>query len=259
MLFTIKATCFVTIDRNWHFTFANRSAAKILGLDAESIVGEPLDARRNPGEVPRQRADGDDARTANAADFRGQVQFPPDRADLRARVRAAWPVSRLNICATPSAERREAERGGHHRATLVHAQRIAKLGCWYRGRCGSPTWTWSEAPLYDIMGVRADQVRPRLRRPSVAAAHPDDRAVAAAPATKRRCVRGAKVVDIEHRMLWPDGSTRFVRSLALLENSPGVASAVRPRQQDVKENATGVRADVEAPRAPSARRRRCAH
>lgn len=95
--------------------------------------------------------------------------------------------------------------------TLERAQRIGRLGYW-RASLKSGELFWSDG-IYDLFGVsRADFL------PSIdafkARVHPDD--LAAVEASEIRA-QETGVYDIQHRILRPDGSVRWVHELADFE------------------------------------------
>jgi diguanylate cyclase (GGDEF)-like protein/PAS domain S-box-containing protein len=90
--------------------------------------------------------------------------------------------------------------------TLAQAQRIAHLGSWELEAAGT-AMTWSEE-LYRLLGFDADQIPDTDAMMS--RVHPDDRALLIA------AIRGATTelmpFALDHRVLVPDGTVRWVRS-----------------------------------------------
>ena len=97
-------------------------------------------------------------------------------------------------------------------ANLAEAQRIAHLGSWVLD-LEQRTLAWSDE-IYRIFALS-----PLEHRPSydgfVAAVHPDD--LARLQVAQRCAERGEAPLDIEHRILRPDGTIRWVHEAAELQ------------------------------------------
>jgi PAS domain S-box-containing protein len=98
----------------------------------------------------------------------------------------------------------EAHRDSEQR--LKKAQQVAHVGSW--------TWNiqtdrldWSDE-MYRIFGIQKDAFRGVLAEVIAQAIHPDDRA--AVEQSNRLVPQEGKPAPLEYRILWPDGTVRFV-------------------------------------------------
>jgi diguanylate cyclase (GGDEF)-like protein/PAS domain S-box-containing protein len=116
------------------------------------------------------------------------------------------------------------------RETLAEAQQIAHLGSWELD-LDTDTMTWSEE-LCRLYGY-ATEPAPDMHD-LVARFHPDD-------GESVRGILGAAIearssFDVDHRILLPDGSTRWLRSQGRVElDGAGVAFHMRGTAQDITE------------------------
>ncbi|QIN83985.1 PAS domain S-box protein [Rubrobacter tropicus] len=103
-------------------------------------------------------------------------------------------------------ERKRAEEAlRRSEAVLAEAQRVAQLGSWdWDIKAGVTSWS---DEVFRIYGFEPGAFVPSFER-MIEAVHPDDRA------TVRRAVTGAlrdnEPYDLEHRVVWPDGTVRWV-------------------------------------------------
>jgi PAS domain S-box-containing protein len=107
-------------------------------------------------------------------------------------------------------ERKQAEaRVRESEAHLVEAQRIARLGSWVLD-VAADQLTWSEQ-VYDMFGVPRDTHRSSYEA-FLSFVHPEDRPTVHAALEAARA--GRTKLDIEHRIVLPDGTQKFVHELA---------------------------------------------
>ena len=120
---------------------------------------------------------------------------------------------------------------GEYAAHLAEAQRIARVGSW-RLCMDEDRLSWSEQ-VYRIFGLppTADGVALEVFFSYV---HPDDRA--ALQAAHERMLAGGQAVDIEHRIVRPDGEIRYVHELAEMRlEQPGNRRVLCGTVQDISE------------------------
>jgi diguanylate cyclase (GGDEF)-like protein len=103
--------------------------------------------------------------------------------------------------------------------TLAEAQRIARLGSWEL-EFDTNTMVWSDelCRLYDYPIESTPDIEDLLSR-----FHPDDND--AMQGLVRAAVAARKSFDIDHRIVLPDGSTRWIRSQGRIESSGTRATA----------------------------------
>ena len=108
------------------------------------------------------------------------------------------------------------------KATLEQAQEVAHIGSWIAELDGSNRIEWS-AESHRIFGVPPGKFEGTVDA-FYACLHPDDRD--AVRAASRAAVEGGVPYDIEHRVLRPDGTVRWVHEQAnILRDAQG-----RPRR-----------------------------
>jgi len=88
---------------------------------------------------------------------------------------------------------------------LEEANRLARLGHWEWDIVGD-TLTWSDE-IYRIFGVRPGEYAPSYEA-FLCAVHPDDRGTVTAAVEK--AINGEAPYDMQHRVVWPDGTVRVV-------------------------------------------------
>lgn len=108
-------------------------------------------------------------------------------------------------------ERKQAEESlRENRLFLEQAQRIAGLGTWVSGPTESDALWWSDQ-TYKIFGQSREQFDARVGS-FFDAVYPDDRA--AVEEASRAVLAGERPYEIEHRIIRPDGTIRWVHQLA---------------------------------------------
>ncbi|MGH9660445.1 MAG: PAS domain S-box protein [Bryobacteraceae bacterium] len=112
----------------------------------------------------------------------------------------------------------------HGEARLSLAQRIARLGSWEHDLV-TGQWTWSEE-MGRIFGMPDPALEGLVDR-----VHPDDREAVRAMFTSEQ---GCRPCHIEHRVLLPGNSVRYVRQLTeVIANQAGEAILIAGTAQDV--------------------------
>jgi two-component system, cell cycle sensor histidine kinase and response regulator CckA len=114
-------------------------------------------------------------------------------------------------------------------AALLHAQRIGRIGCWELDTCTDKLF-WSDE-VYRVFGREPNRFEP-TRTAFRHAVHPADRdRVSQAIET---AIQNAQPYLVEHRVLRPDGSTRWVYQEAeVVTDSSGRVELLRGIIQDM--------------------------
>ncbi len=114
---------------------------------------------------------------------------------------------------------------------LVKAQRIAHLGSWELD-IPANVLTWSDE-VFRIFGIPPEESAGTYEA-FLARVHPDDRATMAS--AQARVLAGLGPLEVEHRIIHPDGSIRHVVERGeLVRDDQGVASALSGTIQDITE------------------------
>lgn len=116
---------------------------------------------------------------------------------------------RLMYCiARNGAERvKVAEQLAQSQARLAHAQTIARMGNW-EWDLENNVWSCSDE-IYTLLGVRKEEGI-RVQGSLLAAIHPEDRE--ALNAAREAALTQGKKVDVEHRILHPDGQVYYMHT-----------------------------------------------
>jgi PAS domain S-box-containing protein len=125
-------------------------------------------------------------------------------------------------------------------ARLEHALRTAKVAAWYIA-LDDNAHSWSAA-LPELMGLPDDTLLDRERLRS--AVHPDD--IARVRDAFARAIAHKRAFDLEHRFIWPDGSTHWVQvhgnvlldasgRVCALEGTTRNIDNRKPRENDLAE------------------------
>ena len=113
---------------------------------------------------------------------------------------------------------------------LAQAQRIAGVGIWQLG-VETGSLVWSEE-VYRIFGRSRTDFEPSFDN-FLDCVHPDDRTKLIEKQT--RALNGTEPLDIEHRILLPEGATGFVRERAELITLPTGTRVLLGTVQDLTE------------------------
>ena len=96
-------------------------------------------------------------------------------------------------------------------ARLAEAQRIAKIGTWERDFVTGAVW-WSDE-VYRLLGYEPGAITPSFDS-FLESVHPDDRGVLRGRVEAAR--RGNTNYEMDHRVIWPDGSERVLHDRAVV-------------------------------------------
>ena len=133
---------------------------------------------------------------------RGRVTFDADGKVIR----------RLGVVMDITGRKRAEEQlqSGSKRLTL--ATQAGGVGIWdYEVACNRLIW---DAQMYRLYGIEPEQFSGAYEA-WTAGVHPEDRR--RGDEEIQQALRGEKNFDTEFRVLWPDGSTRHIRALAIVE------------------------------------------
>lgn len=220
---------FYTLDHDWRFVFVNPRAEALMQKRRDELVGHVVwdvfpEVRGSVVEAEFRAA----AAERRAHEF--EVHFEPLSAWFAARV---YPHPHgLAVYFQDITARKRAEADARRAmAASERAKRLAQLGSWEYD-LGSGRLEWS-AQVFRIFGLPEGKGAPEpeelLRR-----VHFEDRG--RVQAAQGRLQRGEGELDIEYRILRPDGETRHVRELGtLVRDGSGQAVSAAGAIQDITE------------------------
>jgi PAS domain S-box-containing protein len=139
----------------------------------------------------------------------------PQRRDAIFAVKAfALPGNSVGVTFEDITERHRAERElRESRAFLERSQEVGHIGSWTSGVGDDSSLAWSKE-VFRIFGVRAEDFDGTLAS-FLDRVHPDD--LQEVQEARRTAVAEGKVHSIEHRIVRPDGTVRWVLELADVE------------------------------------------
>ncbi|MFM0325309.1 PAS domain-containing sensor histidine kinase [Caballeronia glebae] len=220
-LLNLAHDAIVAHDMNERITFWNRGAEALYGYPAQEAIGQPihrmtqsnspvphaqiraelLRSGRWDGEITRVRHDGGEIVIASRAALLRDAKGVPCAVlatsnDITQRKRMEAELQRQRDALKRS------------EAFLLDAQRLSLTGS-IATRLPAGTMWWSDE-AYRIFDY------PRDTTPSIdailARAHPDD--IAIVRGAHEAALKGACEIDVEHRLLLPDGSVKHVHFVA---------------------------------------------
>ncbi len=236
------------VDAAGRTLYANRRMAEMLGYPLEELLGADSTASlleeglslvaRHRAEPLSDRADRDDIRLRRKD---GSVFWAS--ISTRQRVDADGRLISCTALVTDIDERKRMELElEHSRARLEEAQAIACLGNWEVDLATGELY-WSDV-IFEIFGLDRSRVTPSLDVFN-AAVHPED-----IPAVRASEARAAEtgLHDVQHRVVRPDGTIRWVHELARMErNAAGERTRLIGTVQDITAQKR-VELDLEAAR-----------
>ena len=208
-------------DVTGRFVYVNSAAAETLGTTQDAVIGKSVDELFPPNVAAGYRAGVEDVvrtgRTLNTEErlnlagrtlwFNSIVQPVRDR---EGRITAVQGVIR-NVTSLKEAEaslRQNEER-------LRQVTSLAKIGIFdHDHRTGSVYWSREAREIYGLHSERPVffEHRPEVRQPGwLELLHPDDRA-RALQAVREAHESEHGVFELEHRIVRPDGETRWVNA-----------------------------------------------
>lgn len=226
-VFSSISDAFYTLDRDWRFVFVNPRAEQLMQRPREALVGTRVwDAFPEARGTVVEQEFRDAVANNRAREF--EVHFAPLSAWFYARV---FPHPHgLAVYFQDISERKHAEAGMlKARAASERAQQIAQLGSWEYD-LGTGELSWSPEVLR-IFGLQRGQARHNLPG-MLQLVHFEDRG--RLQDAQRRLHAGEADLDIEYRIVRPDGETRHVRELGtLVRDETGKPVAASGAIQDV--------------------------
>ena len=201
-------------DAQGTYLMVNEAAADIFGRPVEKIVGARDSELLPDGAVEQREVDRRVMETGESVSVEEPVvlhdeprTFLTTKAPLHDAEGGVVGVVGVSTCIT---ERKRAEEGVRaHEAQLAEAQALTGAGSWEIDvRTGQVCWS---ANLYRIYGQCPDEFTPTYETVMQCIPEADrDRVDRAA----RAAIAGEAELDVEHRVLRPDGEERTVRSAA---------------------------------------------
>ncbi|WP_295364339.1 PAS domain S-box protein [Arenimonas sp.] len=228
-VFESISDAFYTLDTQWRFVFVNPRAEALMRKRRDELVGRTVwevfpDALGSVIEREFRAAVGGE----RTGDF--EVHFAPLDAWFRARV---YPHPHgLAVYFQDISDRKRAEvEAQRAQAASDRAKRLAQLGSWdFDLERGAMTWS---PEVYRIFGLVPSQASPGLAG-MLERVHFEDRG--RVQAAHGRLHRGEGDLDLEYRVLRPDGETRHVRELGtLVRDAGGKALSAAGAVQDITE------------------------
>jgi PAS domain S-box-containing protein len=202
-------------DREGRYQMINTAGARFFNQTPETIIGQKDEAL----------VDLETARVFTASDQQamasGEVQTFEDRARLKNdtviyhAIKSPWRDERGNIIGVVgisrniTARKRAEEKLQRSEASLTNAQRIAKIGNWDL-EIPSNQLYWSDQ-IYEIFGLTKSEFGANYQA-FLARVHPDDRE--RVNLAQAAALAGTAPLDIEHRIVLPDGRIKHVHELA---------------------------------------------
>ncbi|HEY5144630.1 MAG TPA: PAS domain-containing protein [Solirubrobacteraceae bacterium] len=230
-------------DRDLHNVMANDAYTRFFGKSPEQIRGLHITELLGSELYEKSRPDIEAALAGERREFDREIPTPSGEVRY---VQASYipdvvdgVVRGFFVLASDVTERRriedEVERRG---ARLAEAEQIASMGSW-EWDINEDKVVWS-AGLFAIYGISPDDFEGRYQ-PSSERVHPDDRE--RADAAVRRAVETCEPVDLEYRIIRPDGRVRRLHSRAEVITAPDGKPL---RLVGIAQDVTEVRATAEA-------------
>ena len=213
-VFELAAIAMVVTDRSGCFRRVNPAFGQLLGRCPSELVGASFSSLTSPDDIGRSQAAMRDLLSKAVEVTRFEKRYlRPDGSlvwvDLNVRALTdsdGQVVGFLTQGVDITDGKRAHQAAEHHSRRLEEAQRIAGLGSFEQD---PSTGSFSASDeLCRISGLPAVTDVAALMR----AIHPDDRAMLGE--AMGACVDGHIPVDLVHRLLWSDGTVRWVHARA---------------------------------------------
>ena len=228
-VFDSISDAFYTLDRDWRFVLVNPRAEQLMQRPRDQLLGRTV-WECFPGALGTIIEDSFRTAQAQRRTVEFEVFFPPLAAWFYARV---FPhPSGIAVYFQDISDRKQAEAIRlKAQAASVHAQRLARLGSWEYD-LSTGMLIWSEE-VFRIFGL--DHGRPGLGLQTLLErVHFEDRA--RLQEAQRRLHAGEGDLDVEYRVLRPDGQQRVVREIGtLMRDAEGQPTVATGAIQDVTE------------------------
>ncbi|MBW8366892.1 MAG: PAS domain S-box protein [Arenimonas sp.] len=222
------------IDANGRFSQVSAASAAVWGYPAKELLGRPVADLVHPDDrAATAQAMADVLSGRSTLDFRNRHVTPDGRVVIMqwslvwsARERLVFAVARD---ATEAERQSKALREA--RDSLQRAQQVARMGAWQLD-LPSHHLTLS-AEVHDIFQVEESELGGNFEA-FAARAHPDD--IPALVLAQEAVLAGGPDLDLEHRIMRPDGSIGYVHERArLVRDESGTPRLLAGSVQDVTE------------------------
>ncbi|HEX4853643.1 PAS domain S-box protein [Arenimonas sp.] len=222
------------IDANGRFTQVSAASATVWGYPPNELLGRSVADLVHPDDRgATHRAMADVLAGRPTLDFRnrhiardGRIAIMQWSLVWSPRERLVFAVARD---ATEAARQSQALREA--KESLQRAQQVARMGAWELD-LASQRLSWSDE-VYSIFAVGRDEFAGNFEA-FAARVHPDD--FPALQAAQQATLAGGPDLDIEHRILLPDGRTGHVHERArLVRDEAGVPRLLAGSVQDITE------------------------
>ena len=152
-----------------------------------------------------------------------------DRGAVVKRDEKGWALRMVGIEFDISARKRVEQELADHKERLRRGQVYANIGTWdWNIQTGGLIWSERIAPLFGYPAGDLDTTYDNF----IAAIHPDDRQAVIDAVTA--CVERDAPYQIEHRVVWPDGTVRWLQERgAVLRDASGTALQMLGVVQDI--------------------------
>lgn len=228
----ITSDAVLIVDFDWRYMYANPMATILMQRALRELVGKTVWEVFPDLETTRFAAMMQKAMIQREAGHQ-EDYFAPMGAWLEAR---AHPHPEgIVIYFRDVSERRFAfERVVRSEQLLVRAQKVARLGAWEL-EIATGRMTWSEQ-VQNLFGIGREALRGSFDD-FLALVHPEDRPYIAA--LHKGVSEGRTTIDAKHRILHPDGTTRWIHERAELVQGPDGSAILAGTAQDVTELQAG--------------------
>lgn len=207
------------VERDGRISWHNSAAARLLGHGNAALVGKHL-----ADCLPQ---------------LSGMVAYTPQRcglSDSGQSNRPAMEALRIGPAAGDSGillvqPDTKASRSSEDAERFKRSQYFARIGTW-DWRIDSDELYWSDA-IYGMFGYQVGQVTPSYPL-FCASVHPDDQAQVRAG--ELRCIETGENHDEEYRVVWPDGTQRWLRETGnVVKDADGRAVRMMGVVRDITE------------------------
>ncbi len=222
------------IDANGRFAQVSAASERVWGYPAKDLVGRAFLDLVHPDDRGRTlRANADILSGRPTFDFRNRYMHKDGHAVTMqwssvwsARERLVFSVAR-DISLLES----QSQALLHANDSLQRAQDIARMGAWEL-EIATGRLSWSEQ-VYRIFRVKPDEFAGTFEAMALRV-HPDD--LPMLQAAQAHALRGEAELDVQHRILLPDGGIGHVHERArLLRNDQGAPWLLSGSVQDITE------------------------
>jgi PAS domain S-box-containing protein len=175
--------------------FLGRTVHEVFGPDFANIVRQHVEAALATGKTQA---------------WEYQVPIRGELLDFEARLRRSGDNNVVAIVRDVSRRKRAEQQLVRSEARLSEAQRIAKIGNWERDLATGEVW-WSDE-VYRLLGWQPGEIKPSYER-FLERVHPDE--IPHVMAGVAEAAKGLAAYEMDHRVVWPDGTQRVVHDRAL--------------------------------------------